>query len=120
MRPSRQDCQSASTPSKAKSSSLRSPEIWDDPGKLGEMGADMRFECLLHRVSGDAELRRHQRRDAGRPVAPGIALLARKPEHQRRRAGPVDQFALHALEAKPGEMRLGDLMRRARLDEGDP
>ena len=65
----------------------------------------------------DAELGRHQGRDPRRPVDPGIALLARQSEHQRSCLGAIDQFASAFLQPQPRQMRLGDLMRGARLDE---
>ena len=79
----------------------------------------MRLQNLLHRMRLHAEFGRHQRGDPRRPVDPGVALLARQAEHHRRGAGAIDQFALHALQPQPREMCLGDLVRGARLNEGD-
>ena len=66
-----------------------------------------------------AEFGRHQCRDARRPVDPAVPLFARQPKDEREGAGPVDQLALHALQPQARQMRLGDLVGGACLDEGD-
>ena len=58
------------------------------------------------------------RRDSGGPGDPGIALLAGQLEDQGRGPRPVDHLLLEAIHLEPGLLRLGDLVRRPRLDEG--
>jgi hypothetical protein len=91
------------------------PKLRLDIGKLHELGPDMRFQDLLHGMRLEAELGGHQGCDPRRPV-PGITFLARQAKHQRRGLGAIDQLA-SALLPQPSQMRLGDLMRSAGLDE---
>ena len=69
-------------------------------------------------VSIDLELSRDYRRHPRRPVDPGIALIAGEPENLRHRLGPVDQLALHLLQAEPTLLGLEHFVCRARLHEG--
>jgi len=79
----------------------------------------MALQRGLQGVRAGADLGRHHGGDARRPCDPGVPLLARQAEHQRRRAGPVCHLAAPLLQLLAGEMRHRDLARGARLDEVD-
>jgi hypothetical protein len=95
-------------------------------GKAVELGADMGFQNLLHQrrlhlapvPQRRGQLRRHQRGGPRGPGDPGIALLARQPEHQRLGPRPVDQLALQLLEPDAPLLRLQHLVRGLGLQEG--
>ena len=67
-------------------------------GELSQVLPDISLQNRLHGVRADAEIGRHHRRHPCRPAGPGVALLSRQAEHQRRGARPVDQFALQLLQ----------------------
>jgi hypothetical protein len=97
-----------------------------DLGEAVELGADMGFQNLLHQrrlhlapvAQRRGQLRGHQRRGARGPGHPGIALLAREPEHQRLGPRPVDELALQLLEPAAPLLRLQHLVRGLGLQEG--
>jgi phage repressor protein C with HTH and peptisase S24 domain len=59
-----------------------------------------RYQLRAASASQPKTLRRHQRRDPGRPVDPGVAFLARQSEHERGRACAIDQLALALLQSE--------------------
>ena len=60
------------------------------------------------------EIGRHQGCNTRRPVK----LLARQMEHHGCGPRTINQLALHALQSQSREVRLGNFVRGARLDEG--
>ena len=99
-------------------------------GEGAQLLSDMGFQHPLHdrgldrhRLAGlllhlRCYLGRHQRRHAGGPGHPDIALLPRRPEHQRFRAGAVHQRVLLLLDRELTFLCLIDRQRGAGLQVG--
>jgi hypothetical protein len=79
----------------------------------------MGFQNLLHLMRLDAEFRCHQGRNAYWPVDPAIAFFTRKTKHQCGCPWSIHELTLHPLQPQTRQMRLGYLMGRSSLNEGD-
>ena len=87
-------------------------------GQLVEVGTDMFLKDLLHRGWLDAQIGRHQRRRARRPVHPCVPNFPRQAEHQRQRPGPLDQLPLQLLEPDAPFLRFQHLVCGLGLQKG--
>jgi hypothetical protein len=78
----------------------------------------MILEHSLHSMRIDAELCRHQCSDTNWPIDPTVSFFPRQSKHERHGARTIHELAFHALQSKPGKMRLCNLVSGARLNEG--
>jgi hypothetical protein len=79
------------------------------------------LELLLHSMRIDIELFRHHRRDACRPLHPGVALASGQTEDCGDGPCPVDELALDLGETNAALLRLDDFVAlRARRKVTSP